>query len=122
MSGSRYLLDTNAIIAILNGNLVLPQLENADWIGISIISKLEFIAYPNLKTSDKRLFFEFCHQVEIVDLMNDNDDLIQLTSTLRNRYKLKLPDAIIGASALQNNAKLVTKDQVFKKIAELRLI
>ncbi|WP_373527737.1 hypothetical protein [Nostoc sp.] len=38
MSGSRYLLDTNAIIALLQGNSQLLQLlQNADWIGISII-------------------------------------------------------------------------------------
>ncbi len=35
MSGERYLLDTNAIVALLQGNSQLIQLlQNADWIGI----------------------------------------------------------------------------------------
>ena len=42
----RYLLDTNAIVALLQGNLQLLQLlQNADWIGISIISQIEFLAF-----------------------------------------------------------------------------
>jgi len=41
MSGNRYVLDTNAIIALLQGNIQLVQLlQNASWIGISIRSKL----------------------------------------------------------------------------------
>lgn len=41
MSGERYLLDTNAIVALLQGNSQLIQLlQNADWIGISVISKI----------------------------------------------------------------------------------
>ncbi|MEA5495936.1 MAG: hypothetical protein WAN66_04525 [Limnoraphis robusta] len=36
MSGNRYLLDTNAIVALLQGTTQLVQfLQNADWIGIS---------------------------------------------------------------------------------------
>jgi len=35
MSGERYLLDTNAIVALLHGNYQLVKLlQNADWIGI----------------------------------------------------------------------------------------
>jgi len=46
MSGERYLLDTNAIVALLQGNSQLIQLlQNADPIGISVISKIEFLAF-----------------------------------------------------------------------------
>ncbi|MFY7805843.1 MAG: hypothetical protein ACOVQ7_20735 [Limnoraphis robusta] len=41
MSGNRYLLDTNAIVALLQGTTQLVQLlRNADWIGISVISQI----------------------------------------------------------------------------------
>jgi hypothetical protein len=37
MTGNRYLLDTNAVIALLQGNQqVLQLLQNSDWIGVSI--------------------------------------------------------------------------------------
>jgi tRNA(fMet)-specific endonuclease VapC len=50
MSGNnRYLLDTNAIVALLKGNAQLGQLlRDADWIGISVISQIEFLAFSGL--------------------------------------------------------------------------
>ncbi|MEH2001896.1 MAG: hypothetical protein V7L00_24720 [Nostoc sp.] len=60
MSGSRYLLDTNAIVALLQGNLQLLQfLQNSDWIGISIISQIEFLAFSGLSQGDRQLFQQF---------------------------------------------------------------
>jgi predicted nucleic acid-binding protein len=39
MSGNRYVLDTNAIVALLQGNFQLIELlKDADWLGISVIS------------------------------------------------------------------------------------
>jgi predicted nucleic acid-binding protein len=36
MSGNRYLLDTNAIVTLLQGNSQLVQLlQSANWVGIS---------------------------------------------------------------------------------------
>lgn len=44
--GNRYLLDTNAVIALLAGNQGLTNmLASAQWIGVSVISKLEFLAF-----------------------------------------------------------------------------
>jgi predicted nucleic acid-binding protein len=41
MSGNRYVLDTNAIVALLQGTPQLIQLlQNADWIAISVISQI----------------------------------------------------------------------------------
>ena len=38
MNGNRYVLDTNAIVALLQGTTQLVQrLHNAEWIGISVI-------------------------------------------------------------------------------------
>jgi predicted nucleic acid-binding protein len=46
MSGNRYLLDTNAIVALLQGNKrIIQLLLNANWIGISIISQIEFLVF-----------------------------------------------------------------------------
>ena len=57
MSGNRYLLDTNAIIALLqkDSNLV-KLLQNADWVGVSVISQIEFLAFSGLSEADLRLF------------------------------------------------------------------
>jgi len=48
MSGNRrFLLDTNAIVSLLAGNSHLADLlESAEYVGISIVSYLEFLAFP----------------------------------------------------------------------------
>ncbi len=47
MNGKRFLLDTNAIVSLLEGNTALVEcVEEAEWVGISIISKIEFLAFP----------------------------------------------------------------------------
>jgi tRNA(fMet)-specific endonuclease VapC len=48
MSGNRYMLD-NAVVALLQGNTQLVhRLQNADWIGISVISQSEFLVFSGL--------------------------------------------------------------------------
>ncbi len=49
MNGNRYLLDTNAIVALLQGHrLLTTELQKSEWIGISVISQLEFLAFQSL--------------------------------------------------------------------------
>lgn len=69
MNGNRYLLDTNAIIALLQGNQpLIQQLQNAEWIGISIINQLEFLVFIGLTEADRRVFEQFLQRVEVVGL------------------------------------------------------
>ncbi|ELS04511.1 PIN domain-containing protein [Xenococcus sp. PCC 7305] len=96
MSGNRYLLDTNAIIALLKGNSQLVRLlQNADWIGISVISQIEFLAFSGLTQADYRLFQQFVQRVEVIDLVSTEILLLEKIIEIRQQFRLKLPDAII---------------------------
>jgi len=118
MSGnSRFILDTNAIVSLLAGNHRLAeQLDDADYVGISVISYLEFLAFDGLTAGDRASFEEFCAKVEVVALAHDNTTLTSLALELRSRHRLKLPDAIIGATALYRKALLITNDSHFDGI------
>jgi tRNA(fMet)-specific endonuclease VapC len=123
MTGNRYLLDTNAVIALLQGNQqVLQQLQNSGWIGISIISQLEFLSLSGLTESDRQLFNQFLQQIEIIGLNPAQPDLIDLITQLRQTYRLPLPDVIIAATAIQANASLITADQQLKTIQEVTVV
>jgi tRNA(fMet)-specific endonuclease VapC len=123
MTGNRYLLDTNAVIALLQGNQqVLQQLQNSGWIGISIISQLEFLSFSGLTESDRQLFNQFLQQIEIIGLNPAQPDLIDLITQLRQTYRLPLPDVIIAATAIQANASLITADQQLKTIQEVTVV
>ena len=45
-----------------------------------------------------------------------------MTIDLRGKYNLKIPDAIIAASALYLNLPLISADKVFEKVSELQFI
>ncbi|MEH1925947.1 type II toxin-antitoxin system VapC family toxin [Nostoc sp.] len=123
MSGNRYLLDTNAIVALLQGNSQLIQLlQDADWIGVSIISQIEFLAFSGLSQEDCQLFGQFLQRVEVISLVASNAVLIEKIIEIRQQYRLKLPDAVIAAMTIQNSASLVTADQEFAKVTVLTVI
>jgi predicted nucleic acid-binding protein len=123
MSGKRYFLAANAIISLLNGNKdLLARLNMASWVGISIISKLEFPSFPAITPKDISLFGKFISKIEIVPHQNENSALIKRIITMRNTKQLKLPDSIIAASALTAHAVLITNDQSFVNIKDLKIL
>lgn len=117
MSGKRYLLDTNAIIALLQGKkALLQQLKDAEWVGISIISQLEFLIFPNLSDADKKYFNQFLQRVSVIGLTTEQLALMATIIDLRRQYSLKLPDAIIVGTAIQYKAVLISADKRLHKI------
>lgn len=118
----RFLLDTNAVIGLLGGNTGLVQmLQSAVWVGILVIVELEFLSFPNLSTSDAALFAQFKNRVETTSLDAADTALLQQIIQIRQGYNLKLPDAIIAATALLQKATLLSNDAMFKRVAGLGL-
>lgn len=118
----RVVLDTNAVVSLLAGNRDLSRkLERAEYVGISIITYLEFLAFDGLTDTDRDCFETFCQRVQVEPLSIDEQGLLQQALELRSRYRLKLPDAIIGATVLSRNALLVTNDAHFSGIPTITI-
>lgn len=118
MPGKRYLLDTNALVALLQGHEGLLALtEKAQWLGVSVINVLEFLGFDGLSDPDRELFAKFVSRVSVVDLVCGNTALITLITDLRRRKAVKLPDAIVMASAALNQAIVLTNDVQLLKLA-----
>jgi tRNA(fMet)-specific endonuclease VapC len=123
MNGNRYVLDTNAIIALLRGNgFLLTLLEKADYICISFISAIEFLAFPSLSSKDKSLFNHFLQQVEIIGAPLLDFDTLDEIATVKASYGLKIPDILIANTSIINSATLVTNDREFGKIPGLEIV
>jgi hypothetical protein len=120
MSGDRYLLDTNAIVSLLRGGALQKRLESAGWVGISILSFIEFLAFPNLSENDRRIFQEFSEAIDVVGLDRTEQALIDRAISLRSQHRLKLPDAIIAATAIERSAILITDDQQLRKLSAIK--
>ncbi|QSJ19670.1 type II toxin-antitoxin system VapC family toxin [Nostoc sp. UHCC 0702] len=123
MNGNRYVLDTNAIVSVLQGSSQLIQLlQDADWIGVSVISQIEFLAFSGLSQEDRQLFEQFLQRVELISLVASDAVLIKKIIEIRQQYRLKLPDAVIAAMTIQNSASLVTADLEFTKVTILAVV
>jgi predicted nucleic acid-binding protein len=65
---------------------------------------------------------QFTGKIDVIDLSNANNDLIEKTIEIRKRYRFKLPDAVIIATALLCKAHLVTGDKALAKVKETDVI
>jgi hypothetical protein len=103
---ARFVLDTNIILYFLGGRLADP-FPVGDY-AISVISELELLAYPGLVSSEEQRIRDFLVDVPITDL---TQSVKHHAVNLRKRFGLKLPDAIVAATALALEATLLTNDQ-----------
>jgi len=103
MNGTKYLLDTNAVITALNEGISLPA---ADYL-VSIITEMELLSFSELTESDEYLIIRLLEKVRIIGLTHD---VKTQAIRIRRQTKLKLPDSIICATALSEEAVLVTDD------------
>jgi predicted nucleic acid-binding protein len=119
MSGNNILLDTNAIIAVLDGHPVAKEIINHNILHISFITELESLSYQKLTSEDRYLIRNFLDECILLEL---NTEIKKATIDLRIKYKLKLPDAIIAATANYYQLPLVSADKVFSKVREIETI
>ena len=121
MNGKRYLLDTNAVIQLLAGNPFLRKMvEDSDFLAISVISKLEFLSYPDLTEDEKLAFYELLEDLTVFDLTASDDALLQETVAMRIDGGLKLPDAVIAATALVNDCEVITNGAHFAHLKRVQ--
>jgi hypothetical protein len=111
---ARFVLDTNIILYLLGGRLTEPFPAGA--YAISVISELELLAYPGLDSSEEQRVRAFLSDIPITDL---TPSVKQHAVDLRKRFSLKLPDAIVAATALALDATLLTKDQRLLALADV---
>ncbi len=111
---SPILLDTNIALYYLGGRLTetLPKGEYY----ISIITEMELLSYPNLSPTEEQQIQNFLSQLLIVNIDNS---IKKMAIALRKQYRLKLPDAIIAATAKSLNALLLTNDLKLSNIESL---
>lgn len=117
-----YLLDTNPVIDFFNKRL--PQ-EGKDLISniepaISVITYIELFSNKNISKQETKHLLDFIKIAVIYELRKE---IVEQTIILRQNFKIKTPDAIIAATALVHNRKLITRNNSdFKKIPGLIVI
>lgn len=120
-----YLLDTNTVINFLGASLPVAgmQLLNTtvdDNPIDSIITKIETLGF-NFKSMEEQTIVEiFINGSTVIDL---SDDIVSKTIEIRKTKKIKLPDAIIAATALVYDLVLISRNTSdFTNIDGLKVI
>ena len=108
------LLDTNILLYFLGGKLVNP-LPSGQYF-VSVITEIELLSYPSLSSVEETQIIDFLKKITSVGVDNN---IKNLTIAIRKQYKLKLPDAIIVATAKSLNATLFTNDVKLTNVMEI---
>lgn len=122
--GQKYLIDTCAVIKYLD-NIFPPEglsfMDNLvdENSKVSFITKIELLVWNPPVPSDIIIREEFLDGSEIHYI---NDDIINLAIQIRKETDIKLPDAVIAATAMVNNLILISdNDNDFLKVEPLGL-
>ena len=120
----QYLVDTNIFVyhlaeeeAVKLFFQTVNQLE--DILFYSFITRIELLGFSDLTDSQSRRINILLTQFEKIEM---NKEIENITIWLRTKNKIKIPDAIIAASALYTKSILVTRNVGdFKNINELEV-
>lgn len=124
MSGPRFLLDTNVLIGFLGG---------AQWAAdffartkslepvylISAVTRMELLGFPGMTENERSRVIALLSELTRVPIDAEIEDE---AISVRKEGNLKLPDAIIAATALTREAVLVTADEDFAKVPDLEVV
>jgi len=124
--GIKYLWDTNTVIYYLQQQFP-PQAEKfIDGIlidsnpAMSVITEIELLCWKAATDKDLEVLRDFINNALVFGLEND----IKLkTVDIRKAYGIKLPDAIIAATALNYGLTLITRNtKDFKGVERLKRV
>nr|VFJ72129.1 MAG: hypothetical protein BECKFW1821C_GA0114237_10329 [Candidatus Kentron sp. FW] len=107
--------DTNVVIYLQKG-LLADDLPSGEYL-ISVITEMELFSFPGLNDEQRTWPRRFIDDMEIVGI---DERIKQRAIALRREHHLKLPDAIVAATAIGRNAILYSNDQDFSRLPDLK--
>ena len=112
MSGIDFLKDTNVPIYVLEGHPVVEGIMQCS-AAVSVITEIELLGKKGLLPQEEK---EIRSLLDDCEVLTFTDAIKTATITLKQQHALKLPDAIIAATAKQYALPLITADKGFKKL------
>jgi predicted nucleic acid-binding protein len=124
MGTLNYLTDSNVVIDYLAGMLPAAGMELLNGLVdegmvVSVITKIEVLGC-NLDKDDERVLKGFLDEALVIDI---GEEIADTTISIRKSRKIKVPDAIIAATAIVLELTLLTRNlNDFKGIKGLKVI
>jgi predicted nucleic acid-binding protein len=119
MNGNKYLLDTNAVLYILDGDETLISFLFEKELYLSIISEMELLSYKEITDKERQTLEEFLKEFIIINI---DEKIKRNTIEVKKTSGMKLPDSIIAATAITLKLPIITSDKHFKNVKHLNLV
>ncbi len=116
MNGKRVVVDSSVLVDLAAGDKGVAMELNGLDVCISIISAIEFLTWPKLTDASLPIARTLLDQYATENI---GDSIRDEAAMIKRTFKLKLPDAVIAATAKHLNAPLITRDRDFKAVAHL---
>ena len=119
-----YLFDTNILIYWWADEIPPDQVPRIEHLlktsfNISIITRIEFLGFPGFSGDLRQKARDFLSYAIVLPL---TPEVAERTIVLREMHSMKVPDAIIAATALTYDLTLITRNASdFKDIQELTI-
>jgi len=119
MNGKKALIDSNIIIYLSKQDLPLDFFDALDDLYISIITCMEILGYAFESLNEEKYIREL---LGIFGVIYIDQEIADTTINIRKKSKIKLPDAIIAATAISEGLDLVTRNVEDFKNIDVKLI
>jgi len=119
----KYIIDTNIIIDHLRiGELkasdFLKQIENGEIQAfISVVTEYELLAIK-LKKKEEEIIEEI---FSLMPTISATSEIVRQAALFYKKYQISMADGIIAATAFRAKAIIVTRDNAFLKIKEVKV-
>ena len=107
MNGNRALFDSNIIIYLSKREIPLSILDQFDEIFISVITYMEILGY-NFGNPEEEIFIK--DLLAVFKIIYIDQKIADTVVKIRKKKRIKLPDAIISATAISEGLYLVTRN------------
>jgi predicted nucleic acid-binding protein len=107
MNGSRALFDSNIIIYISKRNIPFSFIDQFDDLAVSVITFMEVLGY-SFENFDEEIFVR--ELLSVFRIIYVDQLIADIVVQIRKKRRIKLPDAIIAATAISKNLQLVTRN------------
>lgn len=115
MTDDRLLVDTNVLIHHINGDERFEKILQGRIIHISFITEVELLSFPGYTATERAQTKAWLEEF----IISGAEDWIKsIAIDLRTRYRLRLADAFVAATAVHWNMPLMTEDKHFRRLKD----
>ena len=123
MSHNRYLLDTSALLTLIEDEAGADQVEQVlrqaeVWLPWLALLETSYITQQEQGAAEAEHRYALIKQLPVTILWDMDEPTLLTAARLKATQRISLADAIIAALAIRQNAILLHKDPEFEVLAE----